>query len=139
MKTVMIFGTFDIVHAGHINLFKQAKQLGDHVIAVIARDKRVADLKGRKPIHSESERRDFLKHIDLLDRVILGSRKDVYMVIKKYKPDYILLGYDQKHFVDSLTEYIAKYHMPTLVKRARTFKAHTLKSGKIKHYIETVV
>ncbi len=135
----MLFGTFDIVHAGHINLFMQAKKLGDYTVAVVARDKHVTDIKRKRPFHSESERKIFLKHIDLLDEVILGSEHDVYSAIKKHKPQFILLGYDQKHFVDSLKQNISRFGLPTLVKRARKFKANRFKSGKIKHYIETVV
>ena len=64
MKTVMVFGTFDILHLGHIDLFLQAKKYAEHLIAVVARDERAKKIKGKAPIHSEEERRVLLGHID---------------------------------------------------------------------------
>ncbi|MCH9030625.1 MAG: adenylyltransferase/cytidyltransferase family protein [Bacteroidetes bacterium] len=55
-RVVMIFGTFDILHKGHLNLFDQAKKHGDFLIAVIARDKTVVKVKDREPKHNEKER-----------------------------------------------------------------------------------
>ena len=55
MKAVMVFGTFDILHPGHINFFKQAKKYGN-LIAVIARDRTVKQVKGRLPKYSEKQR-----------------------------------------------------------------------------------
>ena len=60
-KLVMVFGTFDYLHAGHENLFTQAKELGDEIIAIIARDKTVKTIKGELPDHNEKERLKNLK------------------------------------------------------------------------------
>ena len=49
MRKIIVFGTFDILHKGHLNLFKQAKQHGDYLMAVIARDKNVKKAKGKFP------------------------------------------------------------------------------------------
>jgi len=53
---VLVFGTFDILHKGHLNFFKQAREHGDYLIAVVARDRTVKEIKGKPPIESEKER-----------------------------------------------------------------------------------
>ena len=48
MKKVILFGTFDIFHKGHKNFLEQAQEFGDYLIVVIARDKTVKKIKGKK-------------------------------------------------------------------------------------------
>ena len=134
-KTVMIFGTFDILHAGHFYIFKQAKKIGDEVVAIVARDTNVKKIKGRQPFHKEKERKDILSHIDLINRVILGDKKDVYKAIKAIKPEIILLGYDQINFVDNLKKILKENKLPTKIIRAKPFADNHFKTRKIKDYL----
>lgn len=135
----MIFGTFDIVHHGHLNLFKQARKYGDKLIAVVARDKRVKNIKSKDAIHSEKERKYFLEQIRLIDTVVLGDPLDVYKIIKKMKPDCIVLGYDQVHFTEKLSKKIQAFGLKTKVIRAKPYKEQNLKSGKIRKILETKI
>ncbi len=135
MKRVMLFGTFDILHAGHVYVFKEAKKRGDYVIAVVARDNRVKKIKGRISIHSEKERLEMLRHIDIIDKVILGDTNDVYKVIKKERPDIIVLGYDQNHFVDNLSQKIFEFGLSTKIIRLKPYRESTHKSGEIRKKI----
>ena len=137
MKTVMVFGTFDILHLGHIDLFLQAKKYAEHLIAVVARDERAKKIKGKSPIHSEEERRILLGHIDCVDEAILGDESDVYSVILEKKPDIIALGYDQKEFVDRLGSKIIENNLKTEVVRLSPYKAEKYKSGIIKEVIHS--
>src|SRR3989339_2153850 len=98
MKKVLVFGTFDIFHYGHLQLLKQAKKLGDQLTVVIARDENVIKIKKIKPYHTEKERMEIMKSLKMIDSAILGDKKDVYKVIKQEKPDVIALGYDQNVF-----------------------------------------
>lgn len=136
MKIVMVFGTFDILHLGHLYVFKQARKYGDCVIAVVARDKRVKKIKKLKPIHNENERRQILKHVNLIDKIVLGDKLDVYKPIKKYKPDTILLGYDQKCFVEGLEWKIKEYRLNTKIIRLKPYKPEQYKTGKIRKHLE---
>lgn len=138
MKTVMIFGTFDIVHHGHLNLFKQARKYGDKLVAVVGRDERVKTLK-QNPIHNEKERKYFLEQIRLIDTVILGDKKDVYKKIKEIKPNVIVLGYDQNHFTDKLAEKIKEFGLKIKIVRAKPYKAHSLKSTNIRTKLEKTI
>lgn len=131
----MLFGSFDIVHIGHLHVFKEAKKHGDHVTVVLARDKRIEEIKGITPVHNELERKEFLSHIDLIDEVILGDSENVYAAIEEKKPDVIVLGYDQEHFVDKLENKLKDLTLNTEIIRLEPFKHETHKSGKIKDYI----
>ncbi len=93
MKTVMVFGTFDLLHDGHLNFLKQAKDKGDKLIVVVGRDENIIKIKSKLPVHNENERLNNLKQI--ADKVILGEINDFYKVIEDNKPDVICLGYDQ--------------------------------------------
>lgn len=138
-KTVMVFGTFDIIHGGHIHMFKQAREYGDKLIAVVARDINVEKTKGIGPMHNETERLDFVSHIDLIDKARLGDKTNVYKVIKEEKPDVIALGYDQKTYVDKLAEAITNAGLQTQIVKLREYEPKRLKSHKIKKYIERMI
>lgn len=132
----MIFGTFDILHLGHISLFRQAKKLGDYLIAVVGRDATVENLKKIKAIHTEKERASLLREIKLIDHVILGDKKQFYNVVINLKPDIIALGYDQTFFVDDLKKTIKEKKLPIKIIRMKAFRSEKFKSKKIKKHIE---
>jgi len=123
MKKIMVFGTFDILHKGHLNYFKQAKQHGDYLIAVIARDKNVKKIKAKLPKNNEKIRLNKVKkHVN---KAVLGYIKDKYKILKKLKPDIICLGYDQKTSLKDLK----KLKIP--IKRLKPYKPHKYKSSKL--------
>lgn len=132
----MIFGTFDIVHQGHLNLFLNAKKWGDFLIAVVARDARAEEIKKKKLIHTEKERKKFLEAIRYIDQVILGNKTDVYKIINQIKPDVIVLGYDQKHFTESLTQKIQEFQLKTKVVRLKAHKPNNFKTQKLREILE---
>lgn len=99
---IMLFGTFDGVHAGHRFLFREAKKLGDHLIVVVARDKTIEKVKGKKGKYLECVRWGYLYGEEHIDEVILGGVARKHDVIKNHKPDIIVLGYDQDRFVRGL-------------------------------------
>jgi FAD synthetase len=101
-KKIIVFGTFDIIHPGHENLFKQARKFGSYLIVVVARDKTIKEVKGRLPVNNERARKNNILKLKIADKVILGDLKDKHKAIKKFKPEVICLGYDQKFFVDGL-------------------------------------
>ncbi len=129
IKSVMVFGTFDIIHLGHENMFKQTRELGNFVIAVVARDDTVKSIKGRAPLHNESMRVKNLKKSSLADKVILGEKYDKYAVIKKYKPDVIALGYDQFAFTYGLKKLLIDMSLNTQIQKLRPYKPEIYKSS----------
>lgn len=96
MRKVMVFGVFDGVHDGHRDFLRQAKALGDYLIAVVAPDTQVYELKGRHPASAVEERMEELYREDHVDRVIRGDDEmGSWRVVRRWKPDVIAAGYDQ--------------------------------------------
>lgn len=132
MKEILVFGTFDVFHYGHLQFLKQAKKLGDYLTVVIARDENVIKIKKRKPFHTEKERKEIIESLKIVDKAVLGDKKDVYKVIKEEKPNVIVLGYDQNTFVDKLEDYLKKEEINSIIVRLKPFKENRLKSRLIK-------
>ncbi len=132
MKKVLITGTFDHIHPGHINFLKQAKKLGDFLIVVIARDKTVSEVKDQTPLKNEYQRQDEIKELKIADRVILGKIGDKFEVIERQQPDIICLGYDQKSFTKNLKTELKKRGLTPKIVRLKSFKPHLYKSSIIK-------
>ena len=133
MKKVMIFGTFDIFHKGHENFLKQAKKQGDYLIAVIARDKTVFSVKKQETRNREQERLKILADNKFVDEAVLGSLKDKYAVIKKFRPDVICLGYDQKAFIENLEKKLKDLGLDkTKILRLKSYYPDKYKSSKLK-------
>lgn len=130
---VMVFGTFDILHPGHLDFFRQAKKYGDRLIVVVARNVNVKKIKGRFPRFSERIRLKNVKKIKLVDEAIFGDEKDFFKVIRKKKPDVICLGYDQKMKALDLKRKLKRMRLETKVFRLKAYKPRIYKSSKIKN------
>ena len=128
----MAFGTFDILHPGHLNFLKQAKNYG-RLIVIIARDKTVKQVKGKLPQHSEKQRLEAIKGLKLASEAVLGSLTDKYAAIKKYKPDLIALGYDQTHFTENLRQEFKKLKLGIKIVRLKSFKPEKYKTSILKN------
>ena len=126
MKKVIVFGSFDPLHKGHVDFFKQAKKLGDFLTIVVARDSNIRELKKHEPMLDEEKRLKQVRKAGLADRVILGGAGD-YKVLESEKPDIIALGYDQV-VPDPLKNRINKYKIVTL----KPYKSEIYKSSLIK-------
>ncbi len=130
---VMVFGTFDYLHAGHENLFTQARELGDEILAVVALDKTVKAIKGASPQNNEKERLSLLKKTEWANKVILGDTKDKMKAIKIYRPDIIALGYDQFAFSYYIPNALVKLKLNAKVVRLLPYRPHMYKSSLLKH------
>ncbi len=133
---VMIFGTFDYLHAGHENLFTQAKELGISIITILARDKTVKTIKGEFPDHNEKERIKNLKETGWADKIILGNHKDKFKVIKDYRPDIIALGYDQFAFTYRLEKLLMDLKLDSKIIRLKPYRPDMYKSSILKRKIQ---
>jgi FAD synthetase len=94
MVRVLATGTFEILHPGHLLYLEEAKKLGDELFVIVARDVNVSKRK-RKPIIPEEQRVRMVGALNVVDKAILGSEKDIYEPLYNIKPDIIALGYDQ--------------------------------------------
>ncbi|PIR03190.1 MAG: FAD synthase [Candidatus Magasanikbacteria bacterium CG11_big_fil_rev_8_21_14_0_20_43_7] len=134
MNTVLIFGTFDFLHSGHLHAFEEAKKLGDHLIVCVGRDKAVEEIKGTLPIHSEDERLRLVKHVDLVDDAFLGDEaQGIYSFFENIQPDVIALGYDQHDLRDDIEVYMKAHHAHAVLVNLPAYKQGDTKSSTIKH------
>ena len=128
VKKVMLFGTFDGLHPGHLDFFKQARNVaGDHafLIVSIARDKNVFKIKNHIPHLNEKARMALLRKCELVDKVVLSGLNDHLPHILKEAPEIIALGYDQTHYVDNLEKDLKNKGLNVKIVRLRPYK-HTV-------------
>ena len=86
-------GVFDILHAGHIELIKFAKSLGDKLVVAINSDASVSALKGDdRPINTENDRKKVLSSIQEVDEVIIFDDTEPFAVMKQISPDIVVKG-----------------------------------------------
>ena len=87
MKRVLTYGTFDLLHYGHINLLRRAKALGDYLIVALSTDDFNA-LKGKKAYHNYETRKKMLEAIRYVDLVIPERKWEQKISdVKEYKAD----------------------------------------------------
>jgi D-beta-D-heptose 7-phosphate kinase/D-beta-D-heptose 1-phosphate adenosyltransferase len=84
MKKIVVNGTFDVLHPGHLALLNYAKSLGDFLIVAIDTDDRVRQLKGpTRPINNQDERKLFLENLKAVDEVrIFDSPEELIKIVK---------------------------------------------------------
>ena len=134
MTRIMVFGTFDMIHQGHEDFFRQARVLGEdpHLIVSVARDHSVERIKGARPRNSEADRLLAIELHKLVDEAILGDEKGYLEHIKKAAPDIIALGYDQSgEYVENLERDLQKAGLSTKVVRLQPFQPEVFKTSKL--------
>jgi len=111
MTTIMCFGSFDILHPGHIYFLKRAKGLGDKLVAVVARDSTIQEVKGITPKYNERDRVEHIRDLKIADKVVMGYETDKYEVIEDFNPEinferigFMGLGDNFCNFILSLKE-----------------------------------
>lgn len=131
MKKVLVFGTFDILHEGHLNFFKQAREAGEslfgpgnvELIAIVGRDSTVERVKKRLPKQDQYERLLAVKKCGLVDQARMGNEGvSVYKVLEQVKPDMICLGYDQFAFTDKIEDKLNEFGLKAEIKRMKAYK-----------------
>lgn len=105
MKRVITYGTFDLLHYGHINLLRRAKALGDYLIVAISTDEFNWNEKGKKCYFSYEKRKAMVEAIRYVDLVIPETCWDQKRTdIHDYDVDIFVMGDDWKGKFDFLRE-----------------------------------
>ena len=96
-KTVFTNGCFDIIHAGHIDLLRRARELGDVLVVGINSDASVRAIKGApRPFVPEQDRADVLRALESVDEVVIFSEPTPEKVIRQIRPHVLVKGGDWK-------------------------------------------
>ena len=77
MTTVMAFGSFDVLHPGHIYYLKESKRLGDKLVVVVAKDSTIKKIKGQEPKYTEKQRLEHVRDLPMVDKAVLGYEADL--------------------------------------------------------------
>lgn len=94
MKRILTYGTFDLLHYGHIRILKRAKEMGDYLVVALSTDEFNAT-KGKKAYHSYETRKKMLEAIRYVDLVIPENNwEQKVQDIKDYKIDVCVMGSD---------------------------------------------
>lgn len=93
---IIVNGTFDILHRGHIELLEHAKSLGEFLLVCIDSDKRVKELKGaNRPINNQIDRAFMLQGLKCVDAVwTFNSEEELENMCEMYQPDVMIKGKD---------------------------------------------
>ncbi|MBR1392897.1 MAG: glycerol-3-phosphate cytidylyltransferase [Ruminococcus sp.] len=113
MKRVITYGTYDLLHYGHINLLKRARELGDYLIVVLSTDEFNWNSKQKKCYFSYEKRKQLLEAIRYVDLVIPEENWEQKISdVQLYKADVFVMGDDWKGKFDFLKDYCEVVYLP---------------------------
>ena len=94
-KLVFTNGCFDILHAGHVDIFQQARNLGDALVVAVNSDISIKKIKGEKrPVVPQEQRMQVLAALEAIDYVVIFDEENPFKIIKEIQPDILVKGGD---------------------------------------------
>ncbi len=124
MKKVITYGTYDLLHVGHINLLRRAKELGDYLVVVLSSDE-FNSIKHKTAYHCYEDRKLILEAIKYVDEVIPEYTWDQKIKdVVDNKIDLFVMGDDWKGQFDFLKDYCEVVYLP---------RTEGISTSKIKH------
>ena len=113
MRRVITYGTFDLLHYGHINLLKRAKQQGDYLIVALSTDEFNWNSKRKKSYFSYEVRKEMLEAIRYVDMVIPEENWEQKKTdVEKYDIDVFVMGSDWEGKFDFLKDQCEVVYLP---------------------------
>ena len=113
MKRVITYGTFDLLHYGHINLLKRAKEYGDYLIVALSTDEFNWDEKRKKCYFTYEQRKKLLEAVRYVDLVIPEENWEQKILdVKKYDVDTFVIGNDWEGKFDFLKDLCNVVYLP---------------------------
>ena len=127
MKRIITYGTFDILHYGHVNLLSRAKALGDYLIVALSTDE-FNETKNKKSYYNYAQRKIILEAIRYVDLVIPEkSWEQKRSDIINYQADIFVMGNDWEHKFDTLSDICEVRYIP---------RTDCICSSQIKKYLQ---
>ena len=113
MKKVITYGTYDLLHYGHINLLRRARALGDYLIVALSTDEFNREQKGKKCYFSYEQRKQLLEAIRYVDLVIPETCwEQKASDVKEFRVDTFVMGDDWKGHFDFLQDQCEVVYLP---------------------------
>lgn len=132
---IMVFGTFDMIHAGHEDFFRQARALSPRpcLVVSVARNRVAEKIKGARPRSDENARRALLAAHPLVDEAVLGDAEGYVQHIVRAAPDVIALGYDQEgEYVEYLERDLRAVGLSPRIVRLAPYEPDTYKTSRLR-------
>ncbi|WP_368901499.1 glycerol-3-phosphate cytidylyltransferase [Oceanobacillus oncorhynchi] len=127
MRTILTYGTFDLLHVGHVNLLKRAKEMGDYLIVGLSTDD-FNILKHKQSFYSYEDRKIILESVRYVDKVIpeisWEQKKDDILT---YHVDTFVMGNDWKGKFDALRSFCEVVYLPRTDGISSTLIKHNLR------------
>lgn len=128
MKKVITYGTYDLLHNGHINLLQRAKEYGDYLIVAISSDE-FNELKGKTAYYPFEQRKAILEAVRYVDEVIPEHTWEQKIEdVQKHNVEVFVMGDDWEGKFDFLKEYCEVIYLPRTVGVSTTKIKKDLKS-----------
>jgi len=113
MTRVITYGTYDLLHYGHINLLRRAKELGDYLIVALSTDEFNWNSKQKKCYFTYEKRKQLLESIRYVDLVIPEEHWDQKIPdVQLYKADIFVMGSDWEGKFDFLKPFCKVIYLP---------------------------
>ena len=130
MKRIITYGTFDVLHYGHINLLKRARALGDYLIVALSSDEFNA-IKNKKSYYTYEQRKTILEACRYVDLVIPENNWEQKVSdVQKYQADIFVMGDDWEGKFDFLKDYCEVVYLPRTPDVSSTQTKEFLKRNK---------
>jgi glycerol-3-phosphate cytidylyltransferase len=113
MRTIITFGTYDLLHVGHIRLLSRARELGDRLVVGVSSDQLNFSKKNKYPEFSQQERMEIISMIKGVDQVFLEESLELKAsYLKEYAADVLVMGDDWSGKFDHLSTICKVAYLP---------------------------
>jgi len=130
-NTVLVFGNFDLLHPGHKWFLRQAKKYGNKLIVVVTRDSVAKKIRGHKLAQNEKTRLRAIVALPYVHLALLGNKivNHNFCLVKKIKPDVLILGHDQHWKIPQIKKKLAVAHIFPKIIRLKPYKRNLYRSS----------
>ena len=130
--SVLVFGTFDLLHPGHISLLTSAAAYGQLIIALTP-DKLCVQYKGQLPIHPYAEREQRLRRLPIVTNVVPSDHiPNSFTILDRMRPRTIVLGYDQGALTDAIGQRIKALRLSCNIVQAAPYRSEVYQSSYLR-------
>ncbi|MBC8641325.1 MULTISPECIES: glycerol-3-phosphate cytidylyltransferase [unclassified Caballeronia] len=127
MRTVITYGTFDLLHVGHLNLLRRARALGDRLVVALSTDEFNLNMKNKRTVIPFDDRRHMLEALRCVDLVIPEENwEQKALDVSRYEIDTFVMGDDWVGKFDFLGEYCDVVYLP---------RTEAISSSELKRHI----
>ena len=113
MTTVITFGTFDVLHVGHVRVLNRAAALGDRLVVGVSSDALNFAKKGRNPVFTQDERMEIIRNIKVVDAVFVEESLELKrQYVTEHQADVLVMGDDWAGKFDFLNDVCKVVYLP---------------------------